>query len=65
MKFFLPISAANFIAKILEKKAKKTGEKPLMTTFSVYNLARNEIVNNSWHIFYKDFVPYAAASNAA
>jgi len=25
----------------LEKKAEKTGEKPMMTTFSVYNLARN------------------------
>ena len=24
-----------------------------------------EIVNSSWHIFYKDFVTYAAASNAA
>ena len=47
MKFFLPISAANFIAKILEKKAKKTGEKPLMTTFSVYNLARNNRFDSS------------------
>jgi len=41
IKFFLPIKLANFIAKILEKRAKKKGEKPLMTTFSVYNLARN------------------------
>lgn len=41
IKLFLPIYAANFIAKMLEKKAKKSGEKPLMTTFSVYNLARN------------------------
>lgn len=41
MKLFLPIYAANYIAKMLEKKAKKSGEKPLMTTFSVYNLARN------------------------
>ena len=40
MKFFLPISVANLIAGVLEKKAKKTGEKPLMTTFSVYNLVR-------------------------
>ena len=47
IKFFLPISAANFIAKILEKKAKKTGEKPLMTTFSVYNLARNNRFDSS------------------
>lgn len=41
IKFFLPIRLANFIAGILEKRAKKKGEKPLMTTFSVYNLARN------------------------
>ncbi|MBR3132928.1 MAG: NAD-dependent epimerase/dehydratase family protein [Clostridia bacterium] len=41
IKFFLPIKLANFIAKILEKQAKKKGKKPLMTTFSVYNLARN------------------------
>ncbi|MBQ7119800.1 MAG: NAD-dependent epimerase/dehydratase family protein [Oscillospiraceae bacterium] len=41
IKMFLPIKMAIFIAKILEKKAKKKGEKPLMTTFSVYNLARN------------------------
>ena len=47
MKIFLPISSANFIAKILEKNAKKTGEKPLMTTFSVYNLARNNRFDSS------------------
>ncbi len=47
MKFFLPIYAANVIAKMLEKKAKKFGEKPLMTTFSVYNLARNNRFDSS------------------
>ncbi|WP_026493132.1 NAD-dependent epimerase/dehydratase family protein [Butyrivibrio sp. XPD2002] len=47
MKFFLPISVANLIAGVLEKKAKKTGEKPLMTTFSVYNLARNNRFDSS------------------
>ena len=35
------IRVANFLARILERKAKRAGEKPLMTTFSVYNLARN------------------------
>ena len=29
------------------QKAKKTGEKPLMTTFSVYNLARNNRFDSS------------------
>ena len=38
---FIPIAMANFLAKIMEKRAKKNGTKPLMTTFSVYNLARN------------------------
>ena len=47
IKFFLPIAAANFLAKILEKKAEKSGEKPLMTTFSVYNLARNNRFDSS------------------
>lgn len=41
VKIFLPIGLADFIAKILEAKAKKSYKKPLMTTFSVYNLARN------------------------
>lgn len=41
VRFFLPIKFAYFIAKQLEKRAKKKGEKPLMTEFSVYNLDRN------------------------
>lgn len=41
IKFFLPCTAANLMAGIMEKQAKKTGKRPLMTTFSVYNLARN------------------------
>lgn len=41
IKKFLPIGVANFLAASLEKKSKKTGKEPLMTTFSVYNLARN------------------------
>lgn len=41
IKFYLPLWFSNIVAKSMEKKAKKTGKKPLMTTFSVYNLARN------------------------
>ncbi len=33
--------------KMLEKQAEKTGKKPLMTTFSVYNLARNNVFDYS------------------
>ncbi len=39
--FYLPLNIADWIAGILENQAKATGDKPLMTTFSVYNLARN------------------------
>ena len=41
IKRFLPIRIAEFIARKMEKKAAKTGEMPIMTTFSVYNLKRN------------------------
>ncbi len=41
IKFYLPLNIADFIAKKMEKKAKKTGKQPIMTSFSVYNLARN------------------------
>ena len=47
IKFFLPIGAANFIAGVLEKQAKKKETRPLMTTFSVYNLARNNEFDSS------------------
>ena len=38
---FLPIWAANMMGGMMEKQAKKKGSKPMMTRFSVYNLARN------------------------
>ena len=41
VKLFLPIFFAEMIAKFMERRAAKTGEMPLMTTFSVYNLKRN------------------------
>ena len=41
IKFYLPLNVADKLAQGLEKQAEKTGKKPLMTTFSVYNLARN------------------------
>ena len=47
IKFYLPLGLADKIAKTLEKKAEKKGEKPLMTTFSVYNLARNNNFDSS------------------
>jgi dihydroflavonol-4-reductase len=41
IKFFLPISIAERIAKRMERRAAKSGDVPMMTTFSVYNLKRN------------------------
>jgi dihydroflavonol-4-reductase len=47
MKAFLPSGLANVMARMMEKKAKKKGTRPLMTTFSVYNLARNNEFDSS------------------
>lgn len=44
---FLPCRAASFVASINEKKAKRAGETPLLTTFSIYNLARNNDFDSS------------------
>lgn len=44
---FLPCGVAGFLAGVLEKQAKKTGKHPLLTTFSVYNLARNNDFDSS------------------
>lgn len=44
---YLPLGLADKIAQMLEKQAEKTGKKPLMTTFSVYNLARNNVFDYS------------------
>ncbi len=47
MKGFLPIWLAGMLAKMLERIAKYTGKRPLMTTFSVYNLARNNAFDST------------------
>ena len=47
MKAFLPIGAANLMARGMETMSRLTGRKPLMTTFSVYNLARNNAFDSS------------------
>ena len=47
IKFYLPLNLANKIARGLEKQAEKAGKKPLMTTFFVYNLARNNVFDYS------------------
>ena len=47
IKLYLPLNLAGKIAQGLEKQAEKTGKKPIMTTFSVYNLARNNVFDYS------------------
>ena len=47
IKSFLPLKVAYFLANMLEKQAEKKGKQPLMTTFSVYNLARNNSFDSS------------------
>lgn len=45
--FFLPIKIAYFMADIMERQAKRKGTKPMLTRFSVYNLARNNDFDSS------------------
>ncbi len=47
VKLFLPVKLAYFLAKQAEKKAKKNGKKPVLTSFAVYNLARNNMFDSS------------------
>ena len=45
--FYVPVRLAYRLAAHMEKKAKKTGEKPMMTRFAVYNLDRNNTFDYS------------------
>lgn len=47
IKFYLPLNLAEKLAQGMEKQARRSGKKPLMTTFSVYNLARNNDFDDS------------------
>jgi len=47
MRMFLPLGMANLMGKLMEKQAKRKGTKPLMTSFSVYNLARNNCFDST------------------
>lgn len=47
LKAFLPVGVANAVAVVAEKAAKLAGKQPVMTTFSVYNLARNNTFDSS------------------
>ena len=47
IKHFLPLGIAYKLAALMEAIAKRSGKQPLMTTFSVYNLARNNCFDYS------------------
>ena len=47
LRMFLSLPMANLMAKHMERQAKRKGTKPLMTTFSVYNLARNNCFDST------------------
>lgn len=46
-KLYLPLGFAKIIARQAERKAQHSGKAPLMTTFSVYNLERNNTFDYS------------------
>ncbi len=45
--FFLPLGLANSLASVMEFFAKRKGERPVLTKFSIYNLARNNNFDSS------------------
>ena len=47
MRMFLPLGMASLMGKMMEKQARRKGTKPLMTSFSVYNLARNNCFDST------------------
>ena len=46
-RIFLSLGMANLMGKMMEKQAKRKGTKPLLTSFSVYNLARNNCFDST------------------
>lgn len=59
--FYLPIKFALWMSLKMEKKAKKTGEKPLFTSFEVYNQSRNEDFDYSKAEYELDYKPRPVA----
>ncbi len=39
--FYIPVSTASAMSHVTEAMAKKTGEEPILTSFNVYSMARN------------------------
>lgn len=47
VRLFIPGRIAYFMASIMEKMAKKTGKRPVMSTYAVWNLIRNNEFDSS------------------
>lgn len=47
VKVFIPPAAANIMSFLMEEIAEKKGEKPVLTSFNVYNLTRNNQFDSS------------------
>ncbi len=41
IKFFIPIKAAGVLGSVMESAAKITGDEPMLTSYNIYNLGRN------------------------
>ena len=47
VRFFIPGKIAFWMARLMEKRAVKSGSKPQMTTYAVWNLMRNNVFDSS------------------
>lgn len=47
IRTFIPAGLAKLMARLMETQAKRRGKRPLMTTFAVYNLLRNNDFDSS------------------
>lgn len=47
IKMFIPIGMAGVMGSVMEAAAKITGDEPLLTSFNIYNLARNNEFNTT------------------
>ena len=47
IKVFIPTSVAGVMGSVMEAASKVTGDEPLLTTFNIYNLSRNNEFSTS------------------
>ena len=47
IRIFLPVSVLMIVARIMERRAKRTGKKPILTTFYLINVERNNCFDST------------------